>query len=81
MRPARIFANFSNCVRGPWFVWKLNRRTTRTDKDDESTPVEGDYTVITTMRRILLAGAPTGRWTNLGDEAILAGMAASLRAA
>src|SRR4029453_6657554 len=33
------------------------------------------------MRRILLAGAPTGCWTNLGDEAILAGMAASLRAA
>src|SRR4029453_19171013 len=32
------------------------------------------------MRRILLAGAPTGCWTNLGDEAILAGMAASLRA-
>lgn len=33
------------------------------------------------MRRILLAGAPTGCWTNLGDEAILAGMAASLRTA
>ena len=33
------------------------------------------------MRRILLAGAPTGCWTNLGDEAILAGMAASLRSA
>src|SRR4029450_11657465 len=33
------------------------------------------------MRRILLAGAPTGCWTNLGDEAILAGMEASLRAA
>ena len=34
-----------------------------------------------TMPQILLAGAPTGCWTNLGDEAILAGMAASLRAA
>src|SRR4030095_16649164 len=33
------------------------------------------------MRRILLAGAPTGCWTNLGDEAILSGMAASLRTA
>ena len=33
-----------------------------------------------TMRRILLAGAPTGCWTNLGDEAILAGMTTSLRA-
>jgi glycosyltransferase involved in cell wall biosynthesis/polysaccharide pyruvyl transferase WcaK-like protein len=33
------------------------------------------------MRRILLAGAPTGCWTNLGDEAILAGMAAPLRTA
>lgn len=32
------------------------------------------------MRRILLAGAPTGCWTNLGDEAILAGMTTSLRA-
>lgn len=34
-----------------------------------------------TMPHILLAGAPTGCWTNLGDEAILAGMAASLRGA
>lgn len=33
------------------------------------------------MPQILLAGAPTGCWTNLGDEAILAAMAASLRAA
>lgn len=31
------------------------------------------------MTRILLAGAPTGCWTNLGDEAILAGMVASFR--
>lgn len=33
------------------------------------------------MPQILVAGAATGCWTNLGDEAILAGMAASLRAA
>jgi glycosyltransferase involved in cell wall biosynthesis/polysaccharide pyruvyl transferase WcaK-like protein len=33
------------------------------------------------MPRLLLAGAPTGCWTNLGDEAILAGMAGALRAA
>jgi glycosyltransferase involved in cell wall biosynthesis/polysaccharide pyruvyl transferase WcaK-like protein len=33
------------------------------------------------MPQILLAGAPTGCWTNLGDEAILAGMSAALRAA
>lgn len=31
------------------------------------------------MRRILIAGAATGCWTNLGDEAILAGMSESLR--
>ena len=34
-----------------------------------------------TMPQILLAGAPTGCWTNLGDEAILTAMAADLRAA
>lgn len=34
-----------------------------------------------TMPQILIAGAPTGCWTNLGDEAILAGMAAGLRSA
>ncbi len=33
------------------------------------------------MPRILIAGAPTGCWTNLGDEAIFAGMAGDLRAA
>ncbi len=33
------------------------------------------------MPRLLLAGAPTGCWTNLGDEAILAGMVGALRAA
>ena len=33
------------------------------------------------MPQIVIAGAPTGCWTNLGDEAILAGMAATLRAA
>ncbi len=32
------------------------------------------------MPHALLAGAPTGCWTNLGDEAILAGMIDSLRA-
>lgn len=31
-----------------------------------------------TMPQILVAGAATGCWTNLGDEAILAGMVASL---
>src|SRR5688572_14474592 len=31
--------------------------------------------------RILIAGAPTGCWTNAGDEAVLAGMARDLRAA
>jgi polysaccharide pyruvyl transferase WcaK-like protein len=33
------------------------------------------------MPRIVIAGSPTGSWTNLGDEAILAGMLSSLRAA
>jgi glycosyltransferase involved in cell wall biosynthesis/polysaccharide pyruvyl transferase WcaK-like protein len=33
------------------------------------------------MPHLLLAGAPTGCWTNLGDEAILAGMVDALRAA
>ena len=33
------------------------------------------------MPHLLLAGAPTGCWTNLGDEAILAGMVRALRAA
>lgn len=32
------------------------------------------------MPTLLLAGAPTGCWTNLGDEAILAGMIDELRA-
>lgn len=32
------------------------------------------------VKRAILAGAPTGCWTNLGDEAILAAMASSLRA-
>lgn len=32
------------------------------------------------MPHLILAGAPTGCWTNLGDEAILAGMVTSLRA-
>jgi polysaccharide pyruvyl transferase CsaB len=55
----------------------------RADRDlsDESASLGWNDTVTATMRRILLAGAPTGCWTNLGDEAILAGMAASLRAA
>jgi hypothetical protein len=37
--------------------------------------------ILVTMPHLLLAGAPTGCWTNLGDEAILGGMVDALRAA
>lgn len=39
----------------------------------------GSRGYLRTMPHVLLAGAPTGCWTNLGDEAILVGMVTSLR--